>query len=888
MKLLRTVFWVSVLILNVGTLLAGTIDSKFEAHLNSLAPDELVTVMVVMQEQSDIQELDQQLRSSKSSFSHRHQVIVSELQNMAQATQGHLLTGLEAGKATGEVAGYTTHWLINAVVVRATAGVVFDMAFRADVHSIEPNLMPELIQPVMSEKTVPAGDRGIGITPGLLAINTRRVWDELGVDGTGTIVGIIDTGVDLFHPALQSRWQGFFSTPAEAWHQHPAGQQYTFPVDNMGHGTHVMGTITGLAADDTIGVAPGAHWIVSNAVDWGVDEYFDGFIIAALEFMTDPDGDPETSGDVPAVVQNSWGVDERWPGYIDCDSQYWDAIDNCEAAGVVLVWSAGNEGELFGAGSIRSPADRADTPYNCFSVGSTETAAPYEISPFSSLGPSGCGGEFAIKPEVSGPGTDIYSAQAGGGYHYLSGTSMAGPHVAGVVALMRSANPDLDVVTVKQILMETAYDRGVPGEDNVYGHGLIDAYAAVLAAMEDAGYVEGTVSGSDGVEAVYLASINVVDGFQTPAPTDADGYYQQVLLAGNYELEFNAFGYEETVAAITITGGQVLMQDAQLQARARYGLSGVVYDPQGLPIPNAVISYVNAPLLPQSADAMGDYSLNLYGPFEYLLSASAPGLSPDVVAVDPSAVSTLDFHLHPQSLEDFESGDFSTYQWVQTGEVDWLVTDEEPHGGNWSARSGILQSNGFCRLEIERTMVGADLVTFSLRVSSELNYDCLAFLIDNEEAARWSGEVPWTEVIIPVPAGLHTFAWEYRKDASVDHGLDSAWLDNIQLPWQPVFSDINDQIPTTGPIFQGAVPNPFNPKTSLVFLLPTSRHLEVVVYDLAGRMVRILASEVFPAGKNSLAWNGTNTAGQVVASGTYFARLKGEGIDLVRSMVLVR
>ena len=148
-----------------------------------------------------------------------------------------------------------------------------------------------------------------------------------------------------------------------------------------------------------------------------------------------------TTDDVPCVVQNSWGTFEGL-GYDDCFSYWWTAMDNCEAAGVVLVWSAGNEGP--DPASLRSPGDRADSPYNAFSVGSTQNYSPYIISDFSSRGPSDCGGPYAMKPEICAPGSNIYSAQPGGGYQNMNGTSMAGPHVAGVVALMCAANPDLD------------------------------------------------------------------------------------------------------------------------------------------------------------------------------------------------------------------------------------------------------------------------------------------------------------------------------------------------------------------------------------------------------------------------------------------------------------
>jgi subtilisin family serine protease len=163
-------------------------------------------------------------------------------------------------------------------------------------------------------------------------------------------------------------------------------------------------------------------------------------------------------------------------------------MDGCEAAGCAVVFSAGGDGP--GAQTIGSPADRITTPTNAFAIGAVSAQAgeqfPYAIASFSSRGPSGCDG-MTKKPEVVAPGVNVRSSTNNGAYASWSGTAMAVPHVAGVIALMRQANPDLDVTTAKQIIMETARDEGMAGEDNSYGWGFIDAYAAVSRVLASSG-----------------------------------------------------------------------------------------------------------------------------------------------------------------------------------------------------------------------------------------------------------------------------------------------------------------------------------------------------------------------------------------------------------------
>jgi subtilisin family serine protease len=463
---------------------AGPFSAGLEAYLQEQHVDGPVRVLLVLEDQVDVVALDLALHEQRADRASRHQQVVTALLDKARTTQADLLTDLAARRGQG-IDGFTPYWLVNAVLVVGDPAVVRAVAARADVAVAELDLVPQLIEPFRPAVTGDPG-RGIGIAPGIVAVGARRVWDELGIRGEGTLVGSLDTGVDGTHPALADRWRGNHAPWQECWLD-VLDTGTEFPTDEDNHGTHTCGTMAGLAEDDTIGIAPAAEWIATNAIDQGVNQdNFDSDILECLQWFTDPDGDPATIDDVPDVVQNSWGVHEGMSGYVDCDSRWWDAIDACEAAGVALCWSAGNEGP--DAFSLRSPADRATTLTNTFSVGATEYVEPYEIWEYSSRGPAGrfCGpDEHGIKPEIVAPGVDIYSAIADGGYVEYSGTSMAGPHVAGVMALMRSADPDIDVITMKEILMATAIDLGEPGEEETYGHGFLDAYAAVQMVLND-------------------------------------------------------------------------------------------------------------------------------------------------------------------------------------------------------------------------------------------------------------------------------------------------------------------------------------------------------------------------------------------------------------------
>jgi hypothetical protein len=105
--------------------------------------------------------------------------------------------------------------------------------------------------------------------------------------------------------------------------------------------------------------------------------------LLSFQWIIDPDGNPAPDFDVPDVCSNSWGLAD-WHGYPDCDPLFWSGLDACEAAGIVIVFAAGNEG----AGGLRRPADRAIDDYRTLAVAAVNgNVAGWPIAGFSSWGP---------------------------------------------------------------------------------------------------------------------------------------------------------------------------------------------------------------------------------------------------------------------------------------------------------------------------------------------------------------------------------------------------------------------------------------------------------------------------------------------------------------------
>jgi hypothetical protein len=130
--------------------------------------------------------------------------------------------------------------------------------------------------------------------------------------------------------------------------------------------------------------------------------------------------------------------------------------------------------------------------------------------------------------------------------------------------------------------------------------------------------------------------------------------------------------------------------------------------------------------------------------------------------------------------ENFETGNFSSYNWQHSGNASWTIVSSAPYEGIYAAKSGTITHNGTSSLEVQVNVEGTS-ISFYRKVSSESGFDYLRFYIDGAEQNKWSGTVNWSQVSFPVTPGLHTFKWSYTKDLSVSSGSDCAWLDQIKI-----------------------------------------------------------------------------------------------------------
>lgn len=436
--------------------------------------------LVVWQDQADLHDLAQRGGTARG---------LAAWERLAQAqarvrAQRVLPFGVEV------VRDYT---VVNASLLRGTVPDLKRLQGRPDIAALVPNTPGRIDLPVTERSSVQKA-----IESSLTQIRVPEVW-ALGVRGAGITVASADTGVQWNHPALIGRYRGNGTGGvSHGYHWHDAihatgsscGASAAAPCDDNSHGSHTVGTMLG---DDgqgnQIGVAPLAQWIGCRNMNAGVGT--PATYLECMDFFlapTDAQGANPDPALAPHLINNSWGC----PPEEGCTPQQSAlleaAVDNLRAAGILFVAAAGNSGS-----SCSSIVDPPAWFASSLTVGNSRADGTMNSS--SSRGPVTVDGSNRLKPDLSAPGTGIRSSLHNGGYGSKTGTSMAAPHIAGVAALVMSANPWyqrrpeavetlLRQSTVPLTLTQTCGGIAPSVYPNpIAGHGRIDALVAVQAAL---------------------------------------------------------------------------------------------------------------------------------------------------------------------------------------------------------------------------------------------------------------------------------------------------------------------------------------------------------------------------------------------------------------------
>jgi subtilisin family serine protease len=425
---------------------AGKMTAAVRQELAVTATNSFMRVIVTLVPQADLDAIGGGTRRA------RLRATITELQDVADQAQAPLLDQLDAWQNEGLVRRFTPYWIFDGIAVEAVQSVIDEIAARSDVVGVDTDRT--VWEPAPATLAAPAGPP----EPNVSLINAPAMWD-LGFTGQGIVVASMDTGVDATHPDLAASWRGGTNSWFDPYGQHPAA-----PVDLNGHGTSTTGVMVGRDSGGTsIGVAPDAQWIAVKIFNDQGSATSSG-IHAGFQWLLDPDGNP-TTPDAPQVVDNSWSLTN--PG---CDLTFQADLQALASAGILPVFAAGNSGPS--AGTSASPSNYPEA----LAVGATDGSDV--VADFSSRGPSTCGGRQSVYPDVMAPGVSVHTTDRFATYTNASGTSLSAPHVAGALALLLDAYPNLPVTEQRGGLTEGAVDLGTTGPDDTYGHGRIDVLAA--------------------------------------------------------------------------------------------------------------------------------------------------------------------------------------------------------------------------------------------------------------------------------------------------------------------------------------------------------------------------------------------------------------------------
>ncbi|MBN1337712.1 MAG: S8 family serine peptidase [Bacteroidales bacterium] len=847
----------------VNQSLAGITNEVITTHLASemetMKTNDFIRINITLAGQYDSQSLVGQARMMNKEG--RRDFVVAVLKDFTRLSQQGVLADLNRFLENGQVRQITTYWIANVINCYATPSVIGELSSRSDIASIDYDETRVLIDPSEYKNSYfeEGMDGGKEITWNVLKINADDVW-ALGFTGEGVIVAVLDTGVNYNHVDLADHlWESALYPN----HGYDFVNNDFDPMDDHGHGTHCAGTVAGDGtAGSHTGVAPDATIMCCKVLDSQGSGSESG-VWAAVEFSI------EQGADVLSLSlgwQHSWGTNR---------TVWRQTFDAALAAGLIASVAAGNEGDQQGQYPI---PDNVRTPGDCpppwlhpdqtltggissvICVGATTQNDV--VSGFSSQGPVDWSSispyndypyqpEMGlIRPDICAPGSNIKSLAhySNTGYESgWSGTSMATPANAGMIALMLQKNETLSPEDISQTVEQTAYVLS-PGKNNLSGSGRIDALAAVEATSfpgpsyyahvinDAAGNNDGFIDPGESIlltlsvanfsdEQVNNVTVKLTSGPPFISFTDSLEYFgdfsvQTIIekvdafafdaaanIPGGEEIEFKVTAYNSQnswESKFTVIPHGVNLSTGAFTISDPTGNNNGRLDPgetvdimietlnTGQNPAEQTMSYltsgsglvtINSGSFDHGAIAPGGSSV---ATFNITVDAATPvGASPELKYEVTSGAYNIEVFFYPKVgliVEDFETGDFSQYDWQFAGNQPWTIVTGNVYEGTYCAKSGAIGNSQSAEMKLTLDILAGDSISFYRKVSSEEGYDFLEFYIGNVKVGEWAGEAGWERVAFPVSAGQQTFRWVYIKDVFVVGGSDCAWVDFIELP----------------------------------------------------------------------------------------------------------
>lgn len=568
--------------------------------------DEMISVNIILKSQMNLKDLSRRAEGITDKKV-RRDILIDELKLFTEKEQSEIMSILKAEERSSRVSDIRSSWTANYINCSTTSDVIYLLAEHPDVLMIGYNEEKMLLWDEKSSKASP-DDK---IIENVIKVNADDVW-ELGVTGEGVVVAVIDSGVNYNHVDLADHlWDGGSQFPHHGYDVYDNDKD---PMDNFGHGTHCAGTICGDGTSGTrTGMAPDATLMIVKCVsDEGMGDA--STINYGMEWAIEHHADVlSMSLGIPMASAASKTILRR------------TSVSALEL-GIVAAVAVGNEGnnELFypTPDNVRTPGscpppwlhpDQANVNAGELSCVIAIGAVDYndQQAYFSSHGPVTWTatefGDYAynpgiglIRPDVCAPGVDIVSLdfKTTNGFTKMSGTSMATPCAAGVMALLLDKNPDLTPADISRIL-ETTTHKISSNKNNNTGSGRIDALAAINAIdCGDFKYVSHIIDDKENGNDNGNMNANEQTSLQLTVENDSNESYNNVkaILRAKSSLvriddsiaQINNIAGNET---FSITEGFAFFVDETADYRTILGLDVYFYDEN-----DELISFVKVPV----------------------------------------------------------------------------------------------------------------------------------------------------------------------------------------------------------------------------------------------------------------------------------------------------